>query len=235
MKRSLMGLLIVTLTIMLTAGTWAAQSRNKKRGNGGASSSSSGGETNEMELAADPRLQEIQRKFVIDAAKLAKDYERKHDIEGARGCYEQILRLVPHHPEAEKALDRIRGAELTAEKKKLQVRATDSWQDTGVNLIANRPLTIHAEGTWTFKIEQVLSADGMEIPKDLRDFNLGCLVGKIITSGDTGENKPFMVGKDVEFTPEKSGRLFLRMYDSDPSDNKGFLSVELNGTFEKGK
>jgi hypothetical protein len=43
------------------------------------------------------------------------------------------------------------------------------------------------------------------------------------------------VGASSEFTPEKAGRLFLRMYDSDPSDNAGKLNVEIRGTFEKGK
>ncbi len=236
MKRSLTGLLIVTTTVTLAAGTLAAQ-RKPKKPNGTQESTSTGGDAgkNEMELAADPRLQEIQKKFVIDAAKLAKDYEKKHDIEAARSCYEQILRVVPHHPEAEKALQRIRGEELTAEKKKLTVKATDGWQDTGVNVKPDRPLTIKAAGTWTFKIEQVLTAEGMEIPKDLRDFNLGCLVGRIMSPGDTEESKPFMIGEEIEITPERAGRLFLRMYDSDPSDNKGLLSVEIEGTFDKVK
>lgn len=239
MKRSLTGFLIVTLTILLAAGTLAAQ-KTRKKPNGTqvtATTPSPGGEskTSEPELSADPRLQEIQKKFVVDAAKLAQDYEKKHDMEGARTCYEQILRVVPHHPGAEKALERIHGEELTAEKKKLMVKATDGWQDTGVNVIANRPITIQAEGTWTFKMEHVLDADGMEIPEELKDFNLGCLVGKIVTSANPDENKPFMVGKKAEFTPEASGRLLLRMYDSDPRDNKGLISVEIQGTFEKGK
>ncbi|HVX13474.1 MAG TPA: hypothetical protein VHC22_19980 [Pirellulales bacterium] len=235
MKRSLTGLLIVGTTIMLAAGTVAAQKKPKKPN--GSESTPTGGDSGkgEMELASDPRLQEIQRQFVMDAAKLAKDYEKKHDIESARSCYEHILRVVPHHPAAEKALERIRGEELTAEKKKLTVKATEGWQDAGVSVKPDRPLTIRASGTWTFKIEQVLGADGMEIPKDLKDFNLGCLVGRIMAPGDTEESKPFMIGKEIEITPERAGKLFLRMYDNDPSDNKGLLSVEIEGTFDKVK
>jgi hypothetical protein len=75
----------------------------------------------------------------------------------------------------------------------------------------------------------------MEIPEELKDFNLGCLVGKIVTGGNPDENKPFQIGKEQTFTPESAGRLYLRMYDHDPSDNKGLLSVEITGTFEKGK
>jgi hypothetical protein len=239
MKRVLTGLLIVTLTIVLAAATLGAQKKSKPNGAAVSrnTSTSTGGEQSkgEVELASDPRLQEIQKKFVIDAAKLAKELEKKHDTEGARECYEQILRVVPNHPAAKDALKRIRDEEMTAEKKKLVVRATEGWQDTGINVIADRPLSITATGTWTFKLERVLDADGMEIPKDLKDFNLGCLVGKIVAPGDTEEPKPFEIGKEVELTPEKAGRLYLTMYDSDPSDNKGSLSVEIQGTFEKGK
>lgn len=240
MKRTGIGFLIVTLSMLLAARTLAAQKAKRRPPAGAqvtAGTSLKGGDakSSEPELVADPRLQKIQKNFVIEAATLAKDYEKKRDIEGARNCYEQILRLVPHHPAAEEALKRIRDEERTAEKKKLQVRANEGWQDTGVIVLANRPLSIHAEGVWTFKMEHQLSADGMKIPEDLRDFNLGCLVGRIVTSGDAEESKPFEIGKDAEFTPEATGRLQLRMYDSDPSDNKGQLNVEIQGTFEKGK
>lgn len=233
MKRSFTGMLIVASTIVFVAATVAAP---KKGSRNGTPTSANGKEAEgEMELASDPQLQKLQRTFVVDAARLARDYEKKKDIESARACYEQILRVVPHHPEAERALKEIHTAEMTKEKKMLIVKATEGWQDAGINVIADRPLTVRADGTWTFAMKQDLSADGMEIPKDLRDFNLGCLVGKIVAVGDTEDSKPFMIGKEIELTPEKPGRLFLRMYDYDPSDNKGLIKVEIQGTFEKGK
>lgn len=236
MKRFLSGLLVVTLSTLLAAGTWAAQKKKPARNSpSNGTPSSSSGETGEPELVADPRLQKLQRDFVIDAATLAKEYERKKDFDSARVCYEEILKLVPHHPEAERKLKEIRGKEMTAEHKTLKVKATEGWQDTGINVIANRPLTIHAEGVWTFRMEVDLDADGIEIPEELRDFNFGCLVGKIASGGSAEENKPFLVGKDVELTPEQPGRLWLRMYDSDPRDNRGLITVDINGTFEKGK
>jgi hypothetical protein len=230
-------MMVVVTTITLAAGTLAAQKARGKPNPNKQNTPSQGGDEakSEPELVADPRLKKLQVDFVVEAARLAKEYERKKDIEGARTCYEHILRLVPHHPEAEKALKRIHGEELTAEKKRMQVKAMEGWQDTGVNVIANRPITIRADGTWTFKMEYVLDADGKEIPEALKDFSLGCLVGKIVTGGNPDENKPFQVGKEQTFTPESAGRLYLRMYDDDPSDNKGLLSVEITGTFEKGK
>jgi hypothetical protein len=237
MKRSLTGLSIVALTIILGAGTLAAQKTKATRnGTAGTSTSAVGNaDKGEVELSSDPKIQKLQKNFVVDAYKLAQDYEKKKDIEGARQCYEYMLRVVPNHPGAKEALERIRGEELTKEKKLVIVKATEGWQDAGINVLPDRPLTIRADGTWTFRMEQELDGDGMEIPEDLRDFNLGCLVGKIVVAGDAEDSKPFMIGKEKEITPEKPGRLFLRMYDYNPTDNKGLLRVELQGTFEKGK
>lgn len=237
MKRFSTGLLVVTLSTLLAAGTWAAQNKKKPPRNGSinATPSSSSGDSSDVELPGDPRLQKLQVNYVVETATLAKEYERRKDLDSARTCYESILKLVPNHPEAKRKLEEIRGKEMTAEKKTLTVKATDGWQDTGINLIANRPLSIRADGIWTFRMEIDVDADGMEIPKELKDFNLGCLVGKIVSGGNADENQPFMVGKEIELTPEQPGRLYLRMYDSDPRDNKGLLKVEVQGTFEKSK
>lgn len=240
MKRSFTGMLVVASTIVFVAATIvfvaATVAAPKKGGRNGtpAPGDAKAGE-GQMELAADPKLKKIQVNFVLDAAMLAKDYEKKKDLESARACYEQILRVVPNHPEAKKALDEIHNQEMTKEKKTLIVKATEGWQDAGISVLVDRPLTVRADGTWTFAIKQELSAEGMEIPKDFRDFNLGCLVGKIVSPGDTEGSTPFMIGKETTITPEKPGRLYLSMYDYDPSDNKGLLRVEIQGTFEKGK
>lgn len=186
------------------------------------------------DLPGDPELLKIHTEFVTKTVKLAKDYERKQDIEKARECYERILKLLPRLPEAEQALAKIKAKQLTADKKRMTVNANSGWQDTGVDVLADKPVAVEVNGSWTFRMSEELGPDGMEIPEELREFNLGSLIGMIQTPGDK-EIKPFLVGKGVEFTPEKSGRLLLRMYDSDPSDNTGRLNVEIHGTFEKSK
>ncbi len=147
----------------------------------------------------------------------------------------RILKLIPRLPEAEQALAKIKEKELTAERKRMVVNANGGWQDTGVDLLAGKPVAIEATGNWTFRMSNDLSPDGMEIPEELRDFNLGSLIG-VIGNANAGKNgpKPFLIGSNVEFTPEKGGRLYVRMYDSDPSDNAGKLNVDIHGTFEKG-
>lgn len=185
-----------------------------------------------VELPQDPRLLALHKDFVTKAEKLAVEYERGGELDKAREVYVQILRLVPNYPAAVRKLDEITQREATAERKVVDVAADQGWQPTGIQLQAGKPVRIKATGEWTFRMVHKLSADGMEIPEELRDFKLGALVG-MIAGGDPKDVKPFAIGANYEFTPDRSGQLMLRMYDSDPSDNAGKLSVEITGTFAK--
>ena len=46
--------------------------------------------------------------------------------------------------------------------------------------------------------------------------------------------KPFFVGSGHEFSARRNGKLLLRMYDADPSDNTGKLQVTITGSFATG-
>jgi hypothetical protein len=187
----------------------------------------------QVELPDDPKLLELHKNFVLAAEKLAGDYERGGQNDKARNCYSEILRLVPTYTPAEEKLAKIKEKEATAEKKLFDVYANKGWQDTGIQVIQGRPISFHSTGQWTFKMTYNLQADGLEIPKELRDFPLGSLIGLIAESTTDKDVKPFLVGADKSFEAPKSGRLFLRIYDSDPEDNTGRIGVVVEGTFKK--
>jgi hypothetical protein len=186
-----------------------------------------------VQLPADERLIELHKTFVASAEKLAAEYERTNQQDKARVCYAEILRLVPTYTPAEEKLKAIRAKEEIADRKPFDVLANKGWQDTGVNVVAGKPISIKATGTWTMKMTYTLPPDGIEIPKELRDFPLGALVGKIMTSPTDDEAKVFLIGPATSFTAETSGRLVLRMYDSEPDDNIGKISTYIEGTFGK--
>lgn len=187
----------------------------------------------QVELPDDPKLLELHKNFVLAAEKLAGEYERGGQNDKARNCYSEILRLVPTYSPAEEKLAKIKEKEATAEKKLVDVYANKGWQDTGIQVIQGRPISFHSTGQWTFKMTYNLQADGLEIPKELRDFPLGSLIGLIAESTTDKDAKPFLVGADKSFEAPKSGRLFLRIYDSDPEDNMGRIGVMVEGTFKK--
>lgn len=227
---------VAVVVLALSMEPLAAQQPRPPRNGGnqaGNQGNQGGNRRPQVELPDDPKLLEIHKKFVLDAEKLAGDYERGGQIDKARSCYTEILRLVPTYTPAEEKLAKIKEKEATAEKKLVDVYANKGWQDTGIQVISGRPISFHSTGQWTFKMTYNLQADGLEIPKELRDFPLGSLIGLIAESVDDKDAKPFLVGNDKSFDAPKTGRLFLRIYDSDPEDNIGRIGVVVEGTFKK--
>lgn len=189
------------------------------------------------QLPTDPKLLEIHRDFVTKAEKLASEYEKSRQPGKAKTCYEEILRLVPEYSVAKTKIAQLAEDELKADRKVFEVLANKDWQDSGIQVIAGKPIRIMAEGSWTFNMSHKVTPAGMEVAKHLRDFNPGALIG-IVDTGNAKDNKdakPFEVGDRTDFIPKQNGRLLLRMYDSDPSDNVGKILCTIMGTFERGK
>lgn len=184
------------------------------------------------DLPNDPKLLRIHKEFADEAMKLAREYERDRDFDSAMAVYGQVLRLLPQHTDARAKLNYLREREKQADRVILKVDATKTWQSTGIKVLANKPITILSKGSWTFTLQRKLDPDGMAIPKELKDFNLGCLVG-VIDSGAGTKEKPFVVGSRKELIPKRDGVLYLQMYDVDVSDNEGELDVQITGTFER--
>jgi hypothetical protein len=203
------------------------------RGNQGGNNNNNNNAPREVKLPDDPKLLELHKNFVLGAEKLAAEYERMNQIDKARNCYEEIIRLVPTYTQAAEKLATIKQKEATAEHRTIDIYANKGWQDVGVGVAAGKPVSIKASGSWTMKMQYNLSPDGIEIPKELQNFPLGSLVAKIATSPTDEEAKIINIGTSKSFTSDIDGRLYLRMYDSDPEDNLGKISVFLEGTFKK--
>ena len=187
-------------------------------------------------LPSDERLLTLHRDFVKKAENLAKEYEGDKDWGKARAVYEEILKLVPQYAPANAKLAEMLSRESMAKLATISVKANEGWQDTGIDLVEGKPVQLTASGTWTFHLEVETNAEGLTIPKELRDFPLGCLIAYIASPGaDPKEVKPFVLGSGEQMLVEHSGRLFLRMYDTNPTDNTGALKVEVRGTFEQKK
>ncbi|HEY5313700.1 MAG TPA: hypothetical protein VIK18_14325 [Pirellulales bacterium] len=198
-----------------------------------ASKDQASAEKEEVKLPDDPRLLDLYRQFVNSAEKLGADYEKNNQFDKARVCYEEVLRLVPHYYKGEVNLARAKDKQANAERKIVSVMANADWQDTGLTLAAGKPVIITSTGFWDFHMSADVSADGMEIPKEMRDFNLGALLG-VVDDGNPKDAKPFFVGAHLEFTARRTGRLLLRMHDSDFADNTGKLQVTISSSFVTG-
>jgi hypothetical protein len=191
-------------------------------------------EKEEYKPPEDPKIIKLYETMIFAMEKLAGEYEKANQTDKARDCYEEILRVAPKYQAVQDKLKAIKMKEAIAERKQFDVLANKAWQDTGVNVVEGKPISIKATGTWGMKMEYTLPPDGIEIPEELRNFPLGALVGAIAEPDMSPEDlKPFLVGSSKSFEPPKGGRLLLRIYDSEPMDNTGKLSVTIEGTFTK--
>ncbi len=223
--------LVFLISLMLEA-AYAQRPAVPRPGSAGQKNQDDDKKKEEPPLPSDRRLLALHLEFVNEAAKLASEYENKQDFDKAKVVYQEILKLVPSYEPAKLKLNELMQREATASRATFDVDAREEWQNTGVTVEKGKPITIRATGTWTFTLTAELGPDGMTIPKELRDYNLGCLMA-VIDTGEPMDYKPFVVGAQKSFVPDKSGRLYLRMYDTDPKDNKGSLKVEFIGSFEK--
>ena len=179
---------------------------------------------------SDPRLVDLHREFLSKTEKLAAEYERKRDWDRAREVYEAILRLVPTYPQAEAGLGRVVCALATQDRKIVEFFANQGWQITGIVLSQGKPVKIVASGAW--EVVNRTGPDGLEIPKKMKQFKIGALVGMIV-AGDVKDAKPFLIGSKKEFIAPATGRLLLVISDVDPSDNRGKMAVQIESTFAK--
>lgn len=181
--------------------------------------------------APDKRLSALHAEFIKKAEKLAGEYIRAKQPDRAVVVYQEILKLVPDEPRAKQHLDELRQFEAKAGRKVFEVQANREWQDTGIRVIAGKPLKLTASGTWTFNNSSDLGPEGMEMPKVLKDFKLGSLIG-MIDDPTAKEPKPFVIGSAKDLTTDQSGPLLVRMHDPEPSDNRGALTLEITGRFD---
>jgi hypothetical protein len=191
---------------------------------------------NQPELPSDPQLLGLHKEFVAKAERLAMEYERKKQYDKAREVYESLVRLVPKYATAEEGLSRVLANQRLSDRRLTDVEANQQWQDCGVVLQQGMPVRIEVKGTW--KVVYETGPKGIEIPEEFRQrdnrIKLGTLIGVVAnTPAELAEANPFVVENGMEFNAKKSGRLYLRMYDVDPTDNEGKLYVLIQSTFAK--
>jgi hypothetical protein len=182
----------------------------------------------------DPDLLKLHGEFVKEVEKLGTKYEKEKQWSKAKDCYEQILRLLPQYPPAKAKVEYLLQMEAGAFSQTVTLQANERWKDTGIILQEDRPVTIRATGTWKFHLSAEVTAAGLKIPEELREFDPGCLVGMIVppdVKDPKKEIKPFMIGTEKQLIAPKTGKLFVQMYDNDVRDNEGELTIEVRGTF----
>jgi hypothetical protein len=187
----------------------------------------------------DRQHDDIIKDFVTRTHKLALQYQQAGSYGKARDTLELILKVAPEDQQAQSLLDKINRQELSDNKKIIKVMANQSWQKTGIYVVEGKPVALEAKGDWVFVMRRTVTPDGIDVPDDMKKFPLGSLIGAIAVEDapvkkeakkEREGNRPFLIGAHKVFDQAPAtGMLFLKMHDSDESDNQGQLTVTISG------
>ncbi len=118
----------------------------------------------------------------------------------------------------------------------IDIRADQSWQDTGVHVQQeDRIIILQVGGAWSMFESDVgfHDADGVKdwfgAEASLPDVCLGTLVARVGTSNDN----IFQVGSWIEHTSQAEGNLYLTINDQVLDDNAGRITVQIITPAEK--
>jgi len=111
----------------------------------------------------------------------------------------------------------------------IDVQANQPWQDTGIEVQKGDLVTIvQVGGTWSndSSVEQ-FDANGNPA-SGLRDYRtMASAVGGMLIGRIGGNEQPFTVGRWNTLSSPVAGHLYLAMNDSEYSDNKGSVTVQI--------
>ena len=111
-----------------------------------------------------------------------------------------------------------------------------TWEPIG-DVMEGKTFRLQATGEYKMTMMAAVNVDGL-VPDDkakdfVADAPLGCLLGVIVEDGKAG--KPFAVKSELEQTPKKSGRLFVKVNVPDGTKCIGKLKIHVSGYIATGK
>lgn len=102
------------------------------------------------------------------------------------------------------------------------VAGTESWTDTGLDLVLGNKVTIEATGEVFANPTVSGGPDGVPDRPEWAKYNVVAEAPHVALVGKIGEDgAPFLVGAETSFVVKVDGRLFLGPNDKDVRNNRG--------------
>ena len=187
------------------------------------------GESNALDL----RTRKAIQIFIKDAMEIAIEYEKNGDLQKAKNMYEQIQRLDNRIPGIGQKIELL-GQQLVAANKQVHMLDTSKgWTPIGM-AYKGRQFRVLTAGSYTMTLRKEPTAQGFE-SGDVKkngmntEFPLGALIGVYFTDKKPG--KPFLIGKEDTFVPEKSGILYLKVNVPPAIACEGVINIGTSGWF----
>lgn len=188
------------------------------------------------EKSLELRLEKAEEALVDEYKSVVVEFYNQGNKEKAM---DMLRRLKTLNPKLTGLDDRIKSIseELMQENSNtIKIDTRKSWQFIG-DVAAERPFRLAARGEYKLTVTTVVGIDGMVVDKENKDYlptaPLGCLMGVIVVDGKPG--RPFPLKSEMEHTPKKSGKFFVKVNVPEGARCTGNLDMLVSGYIQSAK
>ena len=217
----------VLLACSLCCSTLTAQSRDrdaKKKDSGDKAASPQ---------QLESRISKAEEQLLEEYLEVANEYYRQDQKEQSIAVLERIAKINPQMPGIRQRMDGIREELLPENGLKLDFDTGKIWLPVA-EVQEGRGLRIVVAGEYKLDLTTPVTLAGLPTGDPSKDHlggvPFGAVIGMVFTDGKPGD--PFLVGGAVEYTPKKSGTLFLRINVPATAKCRGDLKVQLSGAIQ---
>ena len=177
--------------------------------------------------------------YVNGLITVAEGFEKQGLVDKTKETLRSILDVAPEYEAARIKLKAIEEAVFDENSFEVDVDATKGWT-MSVAVTKDKPLRLLAEGTLRVLVNETVDPDGLvstdPLIHQITGIPTGALMGVVRDPRNSKPNdkiNPFIVGKEMEFSPKEDGILFLKLNLPAGSQSKGKIRVTISGNFQK--
>lgn len=185
------------------------------------------------------QAEKAKTEYVNGLIAVADGFEKQGLSDKQKDILRSILDVAPEYEPAQSKLKEIEEAVFDENSFEVEVDATKGWT-VGVGVAKDKPLRIEAEGTLRVLVNETVDPDGLvssdPLIHQISGIPTGALMGVVRDPRNTPRDEkinPFIVGKEMEFSPKADGILFLKLNLPATSQSKGKIRVTISGNFQK--
>lgn len=177
------------------------------------------------------RTEKAEEALVDEYKEIANEFYQQGEKERALELLDRLRKLNPRMPGLRERIESIQEEMLQANETELEIDTSKGW-GTAIALVEQgKPFRIAAAGDYRIRYDVTLGVQGLPAGSGatglIEGIPWGALIGVVATDGEIG--KPFAVQSGLEYTPEKSGQLYLRVNLPAEARCTGKVKVRLSG------
>ena len=210
----------VLLTAVLSSSAFGQSQKDKERARKDG--------VNSQELAT--RVSKAEESLLKEYKEVAEEYYKQGDKEQAMTVLQRITAINPQMEDVKKQIETINEELLQENGIKSELDVSKSWVAV-CDVIEGKPYRLVVTGEYKMDLTTSVPLTGLSTTDPAKDHiagaPFGSVIGLVVTDGKPGD--PFQINATGEYTPKKSGQLFLRVNVPAIAKCKGELKLQLSG------